>query len=356
MLPFRMNEIVRVLVSVDSISAGELAQQFTVSTRTIYRDLDSLAELGIPILTQKGKGGGIQIARSFDYERFLEQSSSQPCNVSGLVDRMQELGASSMALPKESQLMKPASTAANFHDAGKLSEEPSLDGVAAHEAKKEQIQVFGDGFLPLLVESVAVDLPSEPLPSEVPSWFELDFSTWSRSVHDKFEALRKAIETGVSTEFFYLSSGGERVARRVDPYKLVLTRNAWQLRGYCHKIEAQRMFRLSRIRDVQVTNHAFSNTPQTGVAELPSTMGGKLVNLSLWADRSAAYRVYDEFEEDSVILLSDGNFNITTEVEDDEWLLGYLLSFGAQLIVLEPRYIREHLRVRLMEIFRAYVE
>jgi predicted DNA-binding transcriptional regulator YafY len=41
--------------------AAELATRFEVSTRTIYRDLDLLAELGVPVYAERGRNGGIRL-------------------------------------------------------------------------------------------------------------------------------------------------------------------------------------------------------------------------------------------------------------------------------------------------------
>ncbi|WP_367211296.1 helix-turn-helix transcriptional regulator [Sphingobacterium sp. R2] len=38
------------------ITASELADRFSISKRTIYRDIKALEQAGIPILTEEGKG------------------------------------------------------------------------------------------------------------------------------------------------------------------------------------------------------------------------------------------------------------------------------------------------------------
>lgn len=60
-------------------SAPELAEKFEVSTRTIYRDSDSISAAGIPIYTTQGKGGGISLLESFvlDKSLFSEKEKEQ---------------------------------------------------------------------------------------------------------------------------------------------------------------------------------------------------------------------------------------------------------------------------------------
>jgi predicted DNA-binding transcriptional regulator YafY len=42
-------------------SAVELARRFGVSSRTIYRDVDLLSSLGVPVYAERGRGGGIRL-------------------------------------------------------------------------------------------------------------------------------------------------------------------------------------------------------------------------------------------------------------------------------------------------------
>lgn len=55
----RLFEIVYILMQKRKITAKELANRFEVSTRTIYRDIETLSGANIPIYASKGKDGGI---------------------------------------------------------------------------------------------------------------------------------------------------------------------------------------------------------------------------------------------------------------------------------------------------------
>ena len=48
-----------------AVSATHLARQFEVSTRTIYRDLQTLSALGIPLYTTRGHGGGVRLREGY---------------------------------------------------------------------------------------------------------------------------------------------------------------------------------------------------------------------------------------------------------------------------------------------------
>src|SRR5579883_1135860 len=57
----RVLGILLFLRSTSSTSAAELARQFDVSTRTIYRDLETLSALGVPVYTERGRNGGVRL-------------------------------------------------------------------------------------------------------------------------------------------------------------------------------------------------------------------------------------------------------------------------------------------------------
>ncbi|MDE6185896.1 MAG: WYL domain-containing protein, partial [Lachnospiraceae bacterium] len=53
--------------------------------------------------------------------------------------------------------------------------------------------------------------------------------------------------------------------------------------------------------------------------------------------------VYDEFEEAQVKRQENGDLIVCAKMPEDAWLTGFLLSFGPQVEVLEPVYLKETL-------------
>jgi predicted DNA-binding transcriptional regulator YafY len=68
---YRLLEIVYILLEQKSATARELSQRFGVSQRTIYRDIDVLSVTGIPVYTEKGKGGGISLLNAIFIRKLL---------------------------------------------------------------------------------------------------------------------------------------------------------------------------------------------------------------------------------------------------------------------------------------------
>ena len=64
-----------------------------------------------------------------------------------------------------------------------------------------------------------------------------------------------------------------------------------------------------------------------------------------------AYRVYDEFEASDIKEMENGDLIVTTEMPEDNWLIGYLLSFGTQVTVIEPAYLKKILSDEAKKIY-----
>ena len=73
----RMMEMILMLLKRERVSAKEFADKFGVSTRTIYRDVDTLSLSGVPIYSIKGNKGGISILKSFTLDRTLISQKEQ---------------------------------------------------------------------------------------------------------------------------------------------------------------------------------------------------------------------------------------------------------------------------------------
>ena len=52
-------------------TAKEIAENFEISPRTVYRYIDALSCAGVPFVCEVGKNGGISIAPGFTLENFI---------------------------------------------------------------------------------------------------------------------------------------------------------------------------------------------------------------------------------------------------------------------------------------------
>jgi predicted DNA-binding transcriptional regulator YafY len=66
------------------------------------------------------------------------------------------------------------------------------------------------------------------------------------------------------------------------------------------------------------------------------------------------YRVYDDYDEGRIVRNPDGTYDVTVTFPEDEWVYGYILSFGNSVEVLEPPHIRDIIRERIQKALAFY--
>lgn len=71
-----------------------------------------------------------------------------------------------------------------------------------------------------------------------------------------------------------------------------------------------------------------------------------------WFTKEIAYRAYDEFDETQIEYQKNGDLIACAEMPVDKWLIGYLLSFGAQVEIIEPAYLKAVLAAQAQEIYK----
>ncbi len=145
------------------------------------------------------------------------------------------------------------------------------------------------------------------------------------------------------TEFDYFNASSEQSHRRAEPIQLWFKSKSWYLKAFCLTKNDLRTFKLTRIRNIMVSDEVFpvrdllaSVTRNQPIKEpLPD------VRLTLKIAAACTYRVYDEFCQDDVTHNEDGSFIIKVTWPEDEWVYATILSYGKHIEVLEPEHIRK---------------
>ena len=50
----------------------------------------------------------------------------------------------------------------------------------------------------------------------------------------------------------------------------------------------------------------------------------------------------------------NGSLIVSAQMPEDEWLIGYLLSFGTQVDIIEPVYLKDILAEQAQKIYEKY--
>lgn len=294
----RLFRIVYYLLARGKTTARELAEKFEVSVRTIYRDIDVISSMGIPIYAAQGKGGGIALLDGFVLDKSLLSADE-----------------------KEQILMAlQGMIAAGQTDSGRL------------------LTKLGS-----LFQAKNTD------------WIEVDYSGWVKNHFDQdvFNRIKQAIFSRSVISFQYFSGRGEPTNRRAEPLKLVFKSKDWYLYGFCLMRNDYRFFKLTRIRDLEIQDERYCREiPSTRSIpkrmEIPNTVAA-----TLKFDKRMAFRVYDEFAE-GVAEDRQGNLYVRTNLPGGAALFSYLFSFADGVELLEPESIRKQVREKLAAMQEKY--
>ena len=294
----RLFEIVYLLLERRSVTARELAERFEVSPRTIYRDVDALAQAGIPVYADRGQGGGIRLMEQFVLNKSL------------------------LSVKERRELLA------------------SVQGMQA--VREEEVQ-------PLLEKL------SSLFGAEREDWIEVDFSPWTSSgeLGKYFQLLKEAILNRQVVCFSYSAANGSTVERMAEPHRLFFRGYDWYLLAWCRIRSDFRYFKLTRMRGLATLPEHFEkrNIPERESAyEQPDSQ----IELTVRASPRMAYRVYDEFPPDFWEKEENGSFLIRFAMPQNEWLYSYLLGYGPELEVIAPPQVREELLERAEKILKNY--
>ena len=70
--------------------------------------------------------------------------------------------------------------------------------------------------------------------------------------------------------------------------------------------------------------------------------------------KEISYRVYDEFDNTQISTEENGDLIVSVEMPEDEWLIGYLLSFGTQVDIVEPAHLKDIVAKQAKSIYEKY--
>jgi predicted DNA-binding transcriptional regulator YafY len=306
----RLLAITMLLLNRRRVSAQELSDRFEVSLRTVYRDVEAINQSGIPIVSFSGASGGYEIMDQYRLDRqflSLEELQSIIIGLKGIRSTMEE------------------------HDIGGL-----LDKVGALVAKSEQGSV--------------TDLSNQLL---------IDLNPWQDSSEnrEKLSLIRSAIRESHLIHFQYTNSKGEEEHRDCEPMSVVLKGYVWYLYGFCRLREDYRIFRLSRMRDLELLKEAFVRRAES-LEKLDYRWTGRddpsTIRLVLQFHPRVKARVQDYFQPSDIEYVSGGSLLVTASQPEEPWLYSMLLGYGADVRILEPVHVAQIVRDKAQEIIDLY--
>lgn len=243
-----------------------------VSVRTIYRDIDAISSAGIPIYVTSGRNGGIQILDGYVLDKSVFSDKEK-----------QDILAA----------LQSVSLVNNTYEKEMLTKLSALFHIRSDD------------------------------------WFEVDFSRWGtkKRDHDTFELLKNAVIAHKAVSIVYVNSYGEKGRRKIYPLKLLYKSKEWYIKAYCVEKSDFSIFKLNRVIESELLSEEFELMEYP---ESEESLQQSYPKITLRFPKEMAYRVYDEFEESEIRETENGTLTVSSEMPEDDWLIGYLLSFGTR--------------------------
>ena len=300
----RLLGILIYLLNRETVSARTLSEKFEVSPRTIQRDIETLSYAGIPVTSSQGSNGGYSIINSFKMDKQVLNTEDYIL----LITALKGLCSAYKSKQAEATFEKLLTLSPNK---GGLQQNIHLD-----------FSVLREGF----------------------------------SLGNYLTDLDAAIRRSLVIEFEYTNTDNYKTQRYVEPILLTYKWYAWYLFGFCRRKQDYRMFRLSRIRHLIITNINFENFHQNAVELMECQQDNQqYVNIKLSCSSDIRVSIEERFPNSHIIETENNELIIEFTVPENEkgWF-GTLLGYGNKVTVLEPENLKLKMIGHAKEILEKY--
>lgn len=294
----RMKLILMLQESKKRLTVDELAEEFGVSRRTIFRDFNVLSEINVPVTWDQYSGYGV-----------MEGYKIPP-----LMFNSQELATIMVGLNfVKSQVDK------------KLVEDARGVELKIKNTVPQELKEFMGSLDNRTVVDPFLHFGSEK--KEGGNWY----------------LLSSAISQKKQLSFIYESrSDGKKTDRTIDPYLLVFYRDHWNVIGYSHKRSAIRNFVLDRMEKVQILDKNLEQVGDIDVEALifGSNESGQLVDVHI---KDSALRAFKANLPAKIIreeVSKNKKNKVSFNFENLDFLNEWLLQFGNQVEIISPKELK----------------
>jgi predicted DNA-binding transcriptional regulator YafY len=298
----RVLTVLELLQSHGRLTGAELARRLEVDIRTVRNYVETLADLGIPVEAERGRYGAYRLRPGYKLPPLIfTEDESLALTLSLLLARENGLAQTSPAV--ESVLAKV--------------ERVLPQATRTRIQAVEQTVIFERSALPAAPSAAAVTV------------------------------LSSAVQTGQCVRLQYRSARSEVTERVFDPHGIVYHAGIWYTIGYCHLRQGQRLFRLDRIRQIEVTSETFSppvnfdalEAVQRALASVP-----RVWQIEVWLETTLEEVLRQTRFPKALFEEADNGVILRVDVEDLPWMARFLAGLGLPLIIHHPPELRTVLR------------
>jgi predicted DNA-binding transcriptional regulator YafY len=213
----RIDRISAILIQLQSrrvVKAADIAERFHISLRTVYRDVKSLEEAGIPLIGEAGVGYSIMEGYRLPPVMFTKEEATAFLTAEKFVETLTD---ASIAAQYKSAMYKVRAIL-------KTAEKDML------ESMDDRIEVVKGVHIPEMANT------------------------------DHIQTILHSIsQKRVLSLNYFAQHSQEHTRRYVEPIGVFFMSGFWHLIGYCRLRKAYRDFRVDRIKNLEVTDEYYTD-------------------------------------------------------------------------------------------------
>lgn len=307
----RLDRITAILIQLQSrkiIKAQDIADRFGISLRTVYRDIGSLEEAGVPIIGEAGVGYSIMDGYKLPPVMFSEQEATAMLTAEKLVNKMTDKATAE----QYQNAMYKIRAVLRGQEKGMLEDIENVIHVYKHSL------LGSPGYMYEILKSIS----------------------------DK-----KAVNIQ------YFASYTEQLSERmVEPVGLYYIGNHWHLVGWCRLRNDYRDFRLDRIQHLKNTDTSFTQEKMTLKDYMNDYLNrNKLNEVVVTFNKRIAQMIteqkfYHGFMGEEII---GDQIRMTFLAGSLYYFATWLVSFGKEVMIESPNELKQH-TVELVEELRKH--
>ncbi len=313
----RILQLVTILQTGRYYSPDELAGQLGISRRTIFRDLNMLREAGLPYFHDDEKGG-YRMDESF----FLQPVNLTLSEALALL-LVTQSHTDGCGLPLQNQAREAAL---------------KIESVLPRHVQ----QHCGS-----ILRKTSVEMPA-------------------RAKHEgltkTFSILQSATRRRCKVKLTYIAFlEHKQIKLTLRPYHLHFANRAWYVVGYSSLHEAVRIFKLGRIKNLEVTNEFFEEDKDFSMAKFIGDAWslipeGKVYDVKLRFDPLVAANVAEVLwhKNQKIQWHEDGSITYAVRVDGINEMSWWVLGYGDKVEVVEPPELRERVAGMAMKMVNIY--
>lgn len=313
----RIDRLVATLIHLQSkhiVAAKEIAQRFSISLRTVYRDIRALEDAGVPIGAEPGRGYFIIDGYHLPPVMFTREEAGALILGEKLVEKFTD-----------------TSIQTHFHN--------SVIKIKAvlKSAEKEYLERLGGQIEVLSAQHEQAVRADNSLLTEI----------------------QGHLGTGRVIGIQYHSAYKDETTRReIEPLVLCFYASRWHLLAYCRMRKDYRDFRVDRVRTVAATAATFNRSDHVGVKDLVSQMvlSEEVRPAVVLFDRQVArfvgdLKYYHGFIDERPV---GDRVEMSFLTHSYDWLARWLLTLLDGIEVVRPQALSERLQAFAGKLYRHY--